>query len=114
MISGGEAALWGLLGSACIELLEIVAAIRRTSGWPWQQEGEAPASALVASVVIRVGVGAAVAAALGTAGQLSGVLGAFAAGIGAPLFVEQLSRQARRSSQALTETEAGRGSGSAT
>jgi hypothetical protein len=97
VISGLEAALWGLLGGACVELLEFAGALRRTGRWPWRVKGEPGPAALFVSVVIRVGVGAAVTAALGASDQINTALAAFAAGVGAPLLIEQMARQLPRS-----------------
>lgn len=49
-------------------------------------------SAYLISVGIRAGVGAVLAAAAVTSGQVTGVFGAFGLGVGAPLVLEKLAR----------------------
>jgi hypothetical protein len=87
------AALWGLAGAAAVEGLALYRAIQQVKGFPWRNEGEVPLSAYLASVVIRAGLGAGLAAAFGASQQVAGPLGALAVGIAAPKIVEQLLRQ---------------------
>jgi hypothetical protein len=88
-----EYALWGLFGGFAVDGLEFAGAIRRTGGWPWRQPEEPGLAPLAVSVVIRLVVGAGLAAAAGTTGQISGPFGALTMGIAAPLLIEQLARQ---------------------
>jgi hypothetical protein len=88
-----EYAMWGLFGGFAVEGLEFAGAIRRTGGWPWHQPEEPGLAPLAVSVVIRLVVGAGLAAAAGTTGQISGPFGALTMGIAAPLLIEQLARQ---------------------
>lgn len=88
-----EFAAWGLFGGFAVEGLEFAGAIRRAGGWPWKQPGEPSPLAFAISVIIRLVISAGVAAAAGAVGQVSGPLGALAAGVAAPLLVEQLARQ---------------------
>lgn len=92
-MTGVEYAAWGLFGGFAVEGLEFAGAIRRTGGWPWRQRGEPGPLALGISVLIRLAIGAGLAVAAGTTGQVSGPFGALAVGIAAPLVVEQLARQ---------------------
>lgn len=87
-----EAAVWGLSGGVCVESLELYARIRRTPRWNWRQPIPQGMTAFVISVVIRVGVGAVLAAASASSGQVSSSLTAFGLGIGAPLVIEKLAR----------------------
>jgi hypothetical protein len=92
-MTGLEFAAWGLFGGFAVEGLEFAAAIRRTGRWPWRQPGEPGPLPFVVSIIIRLGVGAGLAAAAGVADQISGPFGAVALGVAAPLVVEQLARQ---------------------
>lgn len=90
-------ALWGLLGGAVVEALDLAAAIRPTSNrprWalPW---ADAPSERwpYLLSVALRLGAGAGLAAAVSTGGApLSAPYVAFLAGLGAPVLVERLLR----------------------
>jgi hypothetical protein len=88
-----EYALWGLFGGFAVEGLEFSAAIRRVGTWPWREPGEVGLGPLSVSIALRLSVGAGLAAAAGSAEQVSGPFGALAVGIAAPLVVEQLARQ---------------------
>lgn len=88
-------AAWGLFGGFAVEGLEFTGAIRRTGGWPWDQKGEPSKGPMLASVVIRLLVGAGLAAAAASTHQISGPIGAVAVGIAAPFLIEQMSRQVR-------------------
>jgi hypothetical protein len=89
-----EYALWGMFGGFAVEGLEFAAAIRRTGTWPWLLRGEPGPVALLVSVVIRLAVGAGLAVACGTTGQVNGPFGALAVGIAAPVLVERIARHA--------------------
>jgi hypothetical protein len=86
-------AIWGFFGGFAVDGLEFAGAIRRVGGWPWRQEGEPGLLPLAISVLIRLVVGAGLAAASGSTGQVSGPFGAVAVGVAAPLLIEQLARQ---------------------
>lgn len=92
-MTGLEFAAWGLFGGFAVEGLEFAAAIRRSGRWPWRNRGEPGPLPFLASVLIRLSVGAGLAAAAGAANQVSGPFGALAVGVAAPLLVEQLARQ---------------------
>jgi len=83
-----------MFGGFAVEGLEFAAAIRRTGTWPWRLRGEPGPLALVVSVIIRLAVGAVLAVACGTTGQISGPFGALAVGIAAPVLVERIARHA--------------------
>ncbi|ASO19562.1 hypothetical protein FHR81_000760 [Actinoalloteichus hoggarensis] len=91
-MGGWEYAIWGLFGGFAVEGLEFSGAIRRTGDWPWRSPGEPGPLPLLASVVIRLGVGSGLAVAAGITGQVSGPFGALAIGVAAPLLVEQITR----------------------
>ncbi len=91
-VTGVEYALWGLFGGFAVEGLEFSRVIRRWGTWPWRLPGEPGLGPLAASVVIRLGIGAGLAAGAGSAHQVAGPFGAVAVGVAAPLVVEQLAR----------------------
>jgi hypothetical protein len=86
------AALWGLAGAAVVEGLALYQAIHRVKDFPWRKEGEARFPAYLTSVIIRVAVGAGMAAAFGASTQIAGPLGALIVGVTAPKIVEQMLR----------------------
>ncbi|MEV4299396.1 hypothetical protein [Microbispora rosea] len=90
-MSGIEYLLWGLFGGFAVEGLEFAAAIRRSGKWPWKRKSQI--TPLAASVAIRLAVGSGLAAAAGSAQQISGPFGALAMGVAAPLIIEQLASQ---------------------
>src|SRR4051794_23075595 len=92
-VSWWEFVLWGAFGGLAVELLEFQGAIRRGGTWPWNLEDEPDLGPYLASIVIRIIVSAGIAWALGASGQVSGPWGAMAAGVAAPLTLEQLDRQ---------------------
>lgn len=87
------ACLWGLAGAAAVEALELYRAIQRVKGFPWRMPDEVPLAPYLVAVVIRNALGAGLAAAFGSSGQIAGPLGATAVGVAAPKIVEQLLRQ---------------------
>lgn len=87
------AAAVGCFGGFAVEGLQFVAAVRRCKGWPWRRRGEPPFGPFITSVIIRLGVSGGVAAIAVESGVVNGTFGAFAAGVAAPLIVEQLARQ---------------------
>ncbi len=87
-------AAWGFCGGFIVEALQLSGAIRRSRGWPWRRRGEPKLAPYLVSVLLRLVVGAVLAAGLGGEGQLGGPLSALVVGIAAPLIVEQLSRGA--------------------
>ena len=87
------AALWGLAGAAAVEGLDLYQAIHKVKDFPWRKEGEARFAVYLTSVVIRLIVGASLAAAFGASTQIAGPLGGLVVGITAPKIVEQMMRQ---------------------
>jgi hypothetical protein len=87
------ACLWGLVGSAAVEALELYRAIQRVKGFPWRMPDEVPLAPYLVALIIRNALGAGLAAAFGVSGQIAGPLGAIAVGVAAPKIVEQLMRQ---------------------
>jgi hypothetical protein len=85
--------LWGLFGGFAVDGLEFVGAIRRVGGWPWRLPGEPGPLPFTVSVLIRLVIGAGLAAAAGSTGQVGGPFGAVAVGVAAPLLIEQFARQ---------------------
>lgn len=86
------AAVWGLTGGLCVEALDLYAHIRRTPKWDWRCPIDQGMVAFVVAVVLRVGVGAALAAAFAGSHQVSGPLAAFALGVASPLVVARLAK----------------------
>src|SRR5258708_78637 len=86
------AAGWGLAGGMCVEALEMYARIHRTPKWSWRCPIPQGLAAFTISVLIRVGVGAVLAAATAGSGQVGGPLAAFRLGVAAPLVIEKLAR----------------------
>jgi len=84
--------IWGLLGAFFVEALELVRAIQRVGGWPWDLPGEVGLGLYLTSVVIRLALGGGIAYAAGASGQVSTPLGALAAGLASPLIIEKLSK----------------------
>lgn len=82
-----------MTGAAFIEALDLYGAIRRIKGYPWKFEGEVPFGPYLLSIVIRLGVGAGLAVALASSGQIAGPIGGLAAGVAAPKIIEQLARR---------------------
>ncbi|WP_433461853.1 hypothetical protein [Spirillospora sp. CA-128828] len=88
-----QAALWGIAGGFLVEALELYASIRRsTRRWTWRRPIPQGMAAFVVSIVIRMGAGGTVAAALAQDGQVAGALAALGLGVAAPLVIEKLAR----------------------
>ncbi|MGW5259656.1 hypothetical protein ACWEQG_01695 [Microbispora sp. NPDC004025] len=94
MVAIWQATLWGLAGGVCVESLELYARIKRVRKWSWRKPIPQGLAAYLTSVAIRAGVGALLAAAAASSGQISGEFAALALGVAAPLVVEKLSRMA--------------------
>jgi hypothetical protein len=95
---------WGLFGGFAVEGLDFTTAIKKTGDWPWRSEGEPGPLPLAVSVVIRLLIGAGLAAAAVGTHQVSGPLGAIAIGVGAPYLVGQMARQVPLKRQAPRKT----------
>lgn len=92
-VTGWDAALWGLLGGAVAEALNLSASMRPTGPgrrwrWPWRNSSEA--LMVLVAVALRLFVGCGLAAALGASSQLPTPFAAFLAGLAAPLVVTRL------------------------
>jgi hypothetical protein len=86
------ATVWGLTGGLCVEALELYAHIRRTPKWNWRRPIDQGLIAYVVAVILRVGVGSALAAAFAGSHQVSGPLAAFTLGVAAPMVVARLAK----------------------
>jgi hypothetical protein len=86
------AAVLGLTGGLCVEALELYAHIRRTPAWNWHRPIDQGMPAFTVAVLLRVAVGALVAAALTAGHQVSGPLAALALGAAASVAVARLAR----------------------
>jgi hypothetical protein len=92
-LTGWEFAAWGAAGSFAVVGLEVVAGVKETGKLPWGRgRRQTQTVAFFVSFVWRLTNGAIVAAASGLGGAVSGVFGAFGAGIAAPLVVEKLGQ----------------------
>jgi hypothetical protein len=76
-----------------VEGLDLYRAIHRVGGFPVGRPGEVSLGAYLFAFVLRVEVGAGLAAAFGASSQIAGPLGALAVGVAAPKIVEQIVRQ---------------------
>lgn len=96
MVNGVEAAVYGALGSACVEMLDYINMARRQPKTPKARKtspfDEYGTANYIVSVVLRLVIGAIVAGALGASDQLPSVMMALGTGISAPLIIEQVSR----------------------
>ncbi|WP_405844604.1 hypothetical protein [Streptomyces sp. NBC_01518] len=88
-----EACLWGLLGAALIEGLDLYTAIHTTDGWPWKKKGQPAIAPYLTALVIRLGVGTGLTAAFAASQQVAGALAAVTVGIAAPKILQQLAKQ---------------------
>ncbi|WP_051054332.1 hypothetical protein [Frankia sp. QA3] len=91
---GVEVALWGLFGGFAVEGLDLYTAVRRSGRWPWRtgRPRAVGAWAYLVAEVVRLAIGAGLAAAAGASGQVTTAFAAVAVGIAAPLVVERLAR----------------------
>lgn len=88
-----ESCLWGLLGAALIEGLDLYTAIHTSDGWPWKKKGEPTLAPYLVALAIRLGVGTDLTAAFAASHQVAGALAAVTVGIAAPKILQQLARQ---------------------
>jgi hypothetical protein len=92
-MTGWEAALWGLLGGAIAESLNLAAAMRpqgpgRRWKWPWTRREDRPI--VLVAIALRLLSGAGLAAPLGASEQLPTPFSGFLIGLTAPLVVARL------------------------
>lgn len=93
LVTGLQAALWGLLGSGVAEALNLSASMRpvgprRKWRWPWHSRADRPV--MLVAVALRLFAGLGLAAALGAAGYLTDETAALMAGVATPLVVARL------------------------
>jgi hypothetical protein len=92
-MAGLAACLWGLLGSAVAEALNLSASVRPTAErpwWRWPWTTTADRGIVMFAVGLRLFVGCGLAAALGASGQLPTPFTAFLAGLAAPLLIARI------------------------
>jgi hypothetical protein len=92
-MTGWEAALWGLLGGAVAEALNLSASMRPTGTqrrwrWPWNNQADRPM--MLVAVTLRLFVGCGLAGAMGASEQIPTAFTAFLAGVAAPLIVAKV------------------------
>lgn len=92
-MTGWEAALWGLLGGAIAESLNLAATMRpqglgRQWRWPWTCREDRPI--VMVAITLRLLSGAGLAAPLGASGQLPTPFSGFLIGLSAPLIVARI------------------------
>lgn len=85
---------WGALGGLVVELLQLYRSVQRAGALPWKKdpEHEPHPPALIVAALLRIGIGAVIAAAMAQGHQISGALGALGAGVAAPLIIDQLGQ----------------------
>ncbi len=96
-MAGFIAGLWGLFGGFAVEGLELRTSLLRRGCWPWQSpndgsDPEISAAAYLTGEIIRLIIGAGLAWAAASTGQISGPLGAVGIGAAAPMILDQFSR----------------------
>ncbi|MEY9895226.1 hypothetical protein ABIA31_008915 [Catenulispora sp. MAP5-51] len=97
---GLTAGLWGLFGGFAVEGLEFYSLLRRDGRWPWQppkdnsalDPAEVGLRGYLVGEIIRLLIGAGLAWAAASTGQISGPLGALGVGAAAPTIVGQLTK----------------------
>lgn len=92
-MTGWEAALWGLLGGAIAESLNLAAMMRpqgrgRQWRWPWFRREDRPI--VMVAITLRLLSGAGLAAPLGASAHLPTPFSGFLVGLSAPLVVARL------------------------
>jgi flagellar biosynthesis/type III secretory pathway ATPase len=94
-----DGAAWGALGGAAIEAYDMFRAIRATGSFPWGYKDKPPytAATWVISAILRIGIGAVVAAAAVAGGQVAGVYAAFGLGATGPVALGRLLKNQNRS-----------------
>jgi hypothetical protein len=85
------AALWGLTGGLCIELLSLNSLMQADERWSWRQPVPQGLPVFVTSIVVRVGAGTGLAVVAASRGQVSGAFAAFSLGIAVPLAIQKLA-----------------------
>jgi hypothetical protein len=85
------AAGWAVMGGLCVEALALLKLIKNDLQWSWRRPIPQGLTAYVISVMLRIGIGAGLAAAAADSHQVSGGFVAFGLGVGAPLILEKLA-----------------------
>ncbi|WP_162793818.1 hypothetical protein [Streptomyces paludis] len=93
LVTGLQAALWGLLGSGVAEALSISRSMHpsgphRMWRWPWDSKADRPM--MLVAIGLRLFAGCGLAAALWASGYLNSETAALAAGVATPLIVARL------------------------
>jgi hypothetical protein len=93
LVTGLQAALWGLLGCGVAEAMNLSASMRpsgprRRWRWPWHSKADRPV--MLVAIGLRLFAGGALAAALGASGYLNSETAALWAGLTTPLIVAKL------------------------
>jgi hypothetical protein len=96
-MTGVTAALWGLLGGAVAEALNLYGSMRpkepaRRWVWPWATRSERPI--VLVAVSLRLFAGCGLAAAMGASGHVPTALGAFLAGFATPVVIARVFQAA--------------------
>jgi hypothetical protein len=99
-VIGPVAAAWGLFGGFAVEGLDMYVALRRNRCWPWHVPNspnprdvpEAGPLGYVVAEIVRLLIGAGLAWAALSTGQVSGPLGAIGVGAAAPVIIGQLAK----------------------
>lgn len=86
------AAVFGLTGGLCVEALELCAHVRRSPNWTWRRPIDQGMTAFTIAVLLRVAVGAVLAATLAGGHQVSGPLAALAVGAASSVVVARLAQ----------------------
>lgn len=93
------AAIWGLIGSAVAEALNLYAMMRPTTEskgrwqWPWRDRRDMPI--VVFAVLLRAVAGTGLAAAAGAGGVATTAFATFAFGVACPLVIAKMFDQVR-------------------
>ncbi|MEU8026908.1 hypothetical protein ABUL04_16300 [Micromonospora harpali] len=93
------AAMWGMVGSAVAEALNLSAMMRPTSEsggrwqWPWRDRRDRPI--VVFAVLLRAAAGTGLAAAAGAGGLADTAFASFTFGVAAPLVIAKMFDQVR-------------------
>lgn len=93
------AAIWGLIGSAVAESLNLYGMMRPTTEskgrwqWPWRDRRDRPI--VLFAVLLRVLAGTGLAAAAGAGGVATGAFASFVFGVTAPLVIAKMFDQIR-------------------
>jgi hypothetical protein len=85
-------ALWGLFGGALVTGLDFIGVVGRIGDWPWKARKKLRVGPYLAATIVRLLLGAGLAAAAGQSGLVTNPLTAVTIGVATPLIVEKLAR----------------------